>query len=241
VFAYGVTTGRAEQNLGAALSGALTPHRGKHFAAITDPAEFAILLRAIEGYQGGRIVRAALQLSPILFQRPTELRAAEWSEFDLEAAMWTIPAARMKRLKVDKENGDPHYVPLPHQAVAILKDLFPVTGNDALLFPGERSYKRPISDNTLRTALLTMEYGSDRQTVHGFRASARTILDEHLEFNPLIIEAQLAHTVKDANGRAYNRTSYLKQRAEMMQTWADYLDKLKRDDNVVVANFRHRA
>ena len=233
VFKYAVATGRAGRNVAIDLEGALTPHRGKHFAAITDPVKLGELMRAIRGYQGGLIVRAALQLAPLLFQRPTELRAAEWSEFDLDAALWTIQAARMKRNQDGKNHGDPHLVPLPAQAVEILKALKPLTGNGVLVFPGERSVTRPISDGTLRAALATLGYGSEVQSVHGFRATARTLLDEVLEFDPLVIEAQLAHAVKDANGRAYNRTTYIKQRATMMQAWADYLDKLAAGAEVI--------
>ena len=133
---------------------------------------------------------------------------------------------RMKRKLDGKQNGNPHLVPLPKQAIEILRDLHPITGNGLLVFHGERSHERPISDNTLRAALLTLGYGPTVQSVHGFRATARTILAEVLDFDPLIIEAQLAHSVKDANGRAYNRTTYMQQRASMMQQWADYLDKL---------------
>lgn len=235
VFQHAVATGRAGRNVAVDLTGALTPHRGRHFAAITDPVKLGELMRAIRGYQGGVITRAALQLAPILFQRPTELRAAEWAEFDLEGALWTIPAARMKRNQDGKTHGAPHLVPLPTQAIAILKALYPLSGGGAggLLFPGERSITRPISDNTLRAALATLGYGSELQSVHGFRATARTLLDEVLEFDPLVIEAQLAHAVKDANGRAYNRTTYIKQRATMMQSWADYLDKLAAGADVI--------
>ncbi|MBX9936762.1 MAG: integrase arm-type DNA-binding domain-containing protein [Burkholderiaceae bacterium] len=227
VLAYAVATGRANRNVALDLAGALTPHRTKHFAAITEPAKLAELLRAIRGYQGGPVVRTALQLAPVLFQRPNELRGMAWAELDLDAALWTIPAVRMKRTKHGKENGSPHVVPLPKQAVELLRELQPLTGHTALVFPGERGTTRPISDNTLRTALQTLGYASDVQTVHGFRATARTILAERLEFDPLIVEAQLAHAVKDANGRAYNRTSYIEQRRTMMQAWADYLDKLR--------------
>ena len=178
-------------------------------------------------------MRAALQLAPMLFQRPGELRAAKWSEFDLDQALWTIPAERMKRNVDGKKNGEPHQVPLPTQAVEILRKLHPISGKSELLFFGERGNTRPISDNTLRAALQTLGYGSDVQSVHGFRATARTILAEVLEFDPLVIEAQLAHVVKDANGRAYNRTSYLNQRRAMMQAWADYLDKLAKGADVV--------
>ncbi len=233
VWRYAVATARAPRDVSADIRGALKPHHGKHFAATTDPKKLGDLLRAIHGYQGGPIVRAALQLAPVLFQRPGELRAAAWSEFDLDAALWTIPAARMKRRKDGKEHGEPHLVPLPTQAVEILRKLHPVTGHGALVFHGERSHERPISDNTLRAALLTLGYGPDVQSVHGFRATARTLLAEELNIDPLVIEAQLAHAVKDANGRAYNRTQYLKHRAAMMQTWADYLDKLRRGGEVI--------
>lgn len=233
VWRYAVATGRATRDISVDIKGALKPHRGKHFAAITEPAKFGGLLRAIQVYQGGAIVRAALKLAPILFQRPSELRAAAWAEFDLDAALWTIPAARMKRRKAGKENGDPHLVPLPTQAVEILRNLHPLTGHGALVFHGERSHDRPISDNTLRAALQTLGYGSDVQSVHGFRATARTMLAERLDCDPLIIEAQLAHSVKDANGRAYNRTTYLRHRATMMQQWADYLDTLAKGADVI--------
>ncbi|MDR3369062.1 phage integrase central domain-containing protein [Rhodoferax sp.] len=233
VWRYAVATGRAQRDVSADIKGALKPHHGKHFAAITDPVKLGELIRVIRGYQGGPIVRAALQLAPILFQRPGELRAAAWVEFDLDAALWTIPATRMKRRVDGKKNGDPHLVPLPTQAVEILRKLHPITGHSALCFFGERSHDRPISDNTLRAALLTLGYGPDKQSVHGFRATARTLLAEVLDFDPLVIEAQLAHAVKDANGRSYNRTTYLQQRATMMQAWADYLDKLAKGADVI--------
>lgn len=233
VWRYAVATGRAIKDVTADIRGALKPHHGKHFAAITSPAKLGELIRVIRGYQGGPIVRAALQLAPMLFQRPGELRAAAWAEFDLEASLWTIPAARMKRSVDGKKNGDPHLVPLSTQAVGILQKLHPLTGHGTLLFPGERSHDRPISDNTLRAALGTLGYGPDIQSVHGFRATARTLLAEELNIDPLVIEAQLAHAVKDANGRAYNRTQYLKHRTVMMQQWADYLDKLASGVNLV--------
>ena len=226
VWRYGVATGRVEKDITADLKGALSRYRGKHFAAITDPVKLGELIRSIRAYRGGPIVRAALQLAPMLFQRPGELRGAAWAEIDLAGALWTIPAARMKREKDGKENGDPHLVPLPRQAVEILRGLQGYTGHGVMVFPGERSHDRPISENSVRTALISMGYTSELQTWHGFRATARTMLAEVLECDPLVIEAQLAHAVKDANGRAYNRTQYLKQRTLMMQKWADYLDKL---------------
>lgn len=233
VWRYAVATGRAQRDVSADIRGALKPHHGKHFAAITEPLKLGELIRVIRGYQGGPIVRAALQLAPMLFQRPGELRAAAWAEFDLDAALWTIPSARMKRSVDGKRNGDPHLVPLPTQAVEILRKLHPITGHSALCFYGERSHDRPISDNTLRAALLTLGCGPEVQSVHGFRATARTLLAEALDVDPLVIEAQLAHAVKDANGRAYNRTQYMKHRSVMMQEWADYLDKLARGADVV--------
>ncbi len=233
VWRYAVATGRAAKDVTTDIRGALKPHHGKHFAAITNPVKLGELIRVIRGYQGGPIVRAALHLAPMLFQRPGELRAAAWAEFDLDAALWTIPAARMKRSVEGKKNGDPHLVPLSTQAVGILRKLHPLTGHGNLLFPGERSHDRPISDNTLRAALGTLGYGPDVQSVHGFRATARTLLAEELNADPLVIEAQLAHAVKDANGRAYNRTQYLKHRTIMMQQWADYLDKLAQGAEVI--------
>lgn len=233
VWRYGVATGRVQRDITADLKGALTPYRGKHFAAITEPAKLGELIRAIRSYRGGPIVRAALQLAPMLFQRPGELRGAAWAEIDLDAALWTIPAARMKRGKDGKENGDPHLVPLPRQAVEILRGLYGYTGQGVMVFPGERSHDRPISENSVRTALISMGYTSELQTWHGFRATARTMLAERLDCDPLVIEAQLAHAVKDANGRAYNRTQYLKHRTAMMQQWADYLDKLAAGTSVI--------
>lgn len=230
---HAVSTGRASRDISSSLRGALKTHHPQHFAAIIEPIKFGELLRAIEGYQGSAVVRAALKLSPILFQRPGELRCATWSEFDLDNSTWTIPAKRMKRDKKGKLIGHAHMVPLPTQAVEILRDLQILTGHGRLLFPGERSHDRPISDNTLNAALRTLGYGRDVQVVHGFRASARTMLEEILDIKEKLIEAQLAHAVKDANGTAYNRTKFFKQRAEMIQTWADFLDKLRRGGDVI--------
>lgn len=233
IWRYAVATSRAQRDIGADLKGALKPYRGKHHAAITDPAQLGALLRDIQQYKGGLIVRTALLLAPMLFQRPGELRGAAWAEIDLDQALWTIPSQRMKRTKAGKENGEPHTVPLPRQAVALLRELVPLTGRGVLVFPGERSHDRPISDNSVRTALLSLGYSSQVQTWHGFRATARTMLAERLDLDPLVIEAQLAHSVKDANGRAYNRTQYLAHRCAMMQAWADYLDKLRTGADVV--------
>ena len=191
------------------------------------------LLRAIRTYKGGPIVRTALQLAPLLYQRPGNLREMEWAELDLDAATWTIPSMKMKRTKQEKEQGEAHVVPLPTQAVALLRGLHPLTGHGRYVFHGERSHDRPISDNSVRSALYALGFGKE-QTWHGFRASARTMLVDELNLDPLAIEANLAHAVKDSNGRSYNRTQYLKQRGAQIQQWADYLDKLANGADVIV-------
>lgn len=226
VFRYAVATGRAERDISADLRGALPPVSEKHHASITEPARIAELLRAIEGYQGGFVVRCALQLAPMLFVRPGELRAAEWSEFDLDAGEWHIPADRMKMKQA-------HLVPLSSQAVEILRELQKLTGSSRYVFPSGRSFHRCMSNNAVNAALRRMGYEKDEMTGHGFRAMARTILDEVLHFRPDYIEHQLAHAVKDPNGRAYNRTAHIAERKKMMQTWADYLDGLKRGAKIL--------
>jgi integrase len=233
IWDYWLPTATVQQrNITEGLKGRLTPYRGKTFAAITDPARFGDLLRAITGYKGGAIVRTALQLAPLLYQRPGNLREMEWAELDLDAALWTIPSTKMKRTKLEKEQGEAHTVPLPTQAVALLRSLQPVTGQGRYVFPGERSHDRPISDNSVRSALYALGFGKD-QTWHGLRASARTMMVDQLNLDPLAIEANLAHAVKDANGRSYNRTQYLKQRFEQIQHWADYLDQLRKGGDVI--------
>jgi integrase len=233
---YAVATGRAQRDVTADLRGALPPTQQEHMAAITDPKQVAELLRAIDGYQGTLPVTSALRLAPLLFQRPGELRAAEWAEFDLDAGTWEIPSDRMKRTKQGKASGGAHIVPLQEQAVAILRGLHALTGNGRFLFPSVRTKDRPMSDNTVNAALRRLGYDGDTMTGHGFRAMARTILDEVLGVPAAIIEAQLAHAVKDPLGRAYNRTAHLAQRREMMQRWADYLDRLKAGANVIEIN-----
>lgn len=220
IMRYAVATGRARRNPVADLRGALTPAPVRHHPAITDPGELGRLLAAIEGYRGSFVTRCALMLAPLLFVRPGELRMAEWTEIDLDQAQWLIPATRMK-MRVA------HLVPLPRQAVSILTELKPLTGSGQYVFVGARSAKRPMSENTVNGALRQLGYEVGTVTGHGFRASARTILDEVLGFRPDIIEHQLAHAVRDPNGRAYNRTSHLAERIRMMQRWADYLDELK--------------
>ncbi len=220
IFRYAVATGRAERDPVADLRGALPQPNEKHHAAITDPKEVAPLLRAIDGYQGHFVVKCALRLAPMLFVRPGELRHAEWAEINLDEADWNIPAGKMKM-------KDPHLVPLPHQAVEIFRELHPLTGTGRYVFPSARSFARPMSNNAILAALRRMGYDKDTMTGHGFRAMARTILDEVLQVRPDFIEHQLAHAVRDPNGRAYNRTAHLAERRKMMQTWADYLDGLK--------------
>ena len=226
------TAGVEQRNITEGLKARLTPYRSKSFAAIVEPKRFGDLMRAIQSYKGGPIVRTALQLAPLLYQRPANLRMMEWAELDLEAALWTIPSMKMKRTKEEKENGEDHAVPLPVQALTLLRNLHPLTGHGVYVFPGERSHDRPISDNSVRSALYALGFGKE-QTWHGFRASARTMLVDELNLDPLAIEANLAHAVKDSNGRSYNRTQYLKQRADMVQQWADYLDKLARGADVI--------
>jgi len=233
VWDYWLPTADVQQrNITEGLKSRLTPYRGKTFAAILDPERMGGLMRAIKGYKGGPIVRTALQLTPMLYQRPGNLRMMEWAELDLDAALWTIPSMKMKRIKLEKEQGEAHTVPLPTQAVALLRSILPLTGHGRYVFPGERSHERPLSDNSVRSALYSLGFGKE-QSWHGFRASARTMLVDQLDIDPLAIEANLAHAVKDANGRSYNRTQYVKKRFEMIQQWADYLDKLAKGADVI--------
>jgi integrase len=231
IFRYGIAIGQATANPADGLKAGLRRPRPKHFSAITDPGRLAQLLRACDGYPATHVVRAALKLQPMLLLRPGEFRAAEWSEIDLDNALWTVPAARMKRQLDGKLNGAPHLVPLPEQAVGVLRELQPLTGGGKLVFRGERHHDRPMSDNTINAALRAMGYAADEVTAHGFRATARTILHERLGFSPDVIEAQLAHSVRDSLGRAYNRTEFVDQRRTMLQAWADYLDKLRLNAN----------
>jgi integrase len=228
VFTYAISTDRANYDIAAGLKGYLpsTDKTKKHMAAITDPKELVPLLNAIDGYQGSFVVKCALRLAPLVFVRPGELRKAEWSEIALEAGEWNIPAARMKMRQ-------PHLVPLSHQSIEILSELKPLTGHSKYVFPSTRTNTRCMSDNTINAAFRRM--GFDRETItgHGLRATARTILDEVLQVRVDFIEHQLAHAVRDPNGRAYNRTAHLVERRRMMQTWADYLDGLKAGAKVI--------
>lgn len=229
IWGYAVSAGLAERNIARDLDGRiiLKGRRTEKRPTLLEPVAVGQLLRAINGYHGGPIVGAALWLAPRLFQRPSELRCAEWSEFDLDAGMWSIPSARMKRTVKEKQDGEPHDVPLAHQVVAKLRELHMLTGGGTFLFPSLRGgNKKPISDATLLAGLAAVGYSSKVQTVHGFRATARTMLVERLNVDERHVEAQLAHAVKDGNGNAYNRTTFLEPRISLMQQWADYLDQL---------------
>ena len=220
VFRYAVSTGRVERDITRDLDGALPKTKGGNFASMTDPKQVAPLFRAIDGYTGSYIVKSALQLAPLVFVRPGELRHAEWQHIDLEAKEW-----RYLVTKTDTQ----HIVPLSTQAIAILQEIQPLTGHGRYVFPSARTPNgsRAMSDVALLAALRRMGFDKTEMTVHGFRAMARTILDEVLEVRVDFIEHQLAHAVRDPNGRAYNRTAHLKERHAMMQQWADYLDGLK--------------
>lgn len=225
VFRYAIATGRAERDPIPDLRGALPPARGNNFAALTDPDKVAQLLRAIEAFSGSFVVLSALRLAPLLFVRPGELRQAQWADIDLDKAEW--------RYLVTKTNTE-HLVPLSTQAVAILRELHPLSGTGRFVFPGGRDPRRAMSDAAINAALRRMGYDTKSEiTGHGFRAMARTILAEELHQRPDVIEHQLAHAVPDALGTAYNRTKFLKERRAMMQLWADYLDKLKAGAEVI--------
>jgi integrase len=226
IFRYAIATGRASRDPSGDLRGALSTVKGTHLASITEPTAVGGLLRACDGYQGSLVTKCALRLAPLVFVRPGELRKAEWTEIDLERAEWNIPAERMKM-------REPHLVPLATQAVAILTELLALTGGGRYVFPGARTNGRPMSDNAILAALRRMSFAKDEMSGHGFRAMARTILDEVLGVRPDFIEHQLAHAVRDPNGRAYNRTAHLVERRKMMQQWADYLDKLKAGADVI--------
>ena len=226
IFRYAVATGKVGRDITPDLKGALTPAQGENFASITEPQQIGPLLRAIDAFSGTFVVKSGLQLAPLLFVRPGELRAAEWAQIDLETGEW--------RYFVSKTKVD-HIVPLSKQAIGILTKLHEFTGHGRFVFPNLRmpNGSSPMSNVTLSTALRAIGYNKDQMTVHGFRAMARTILDEVLGFRPDFIEHQLAHTVKDPNGRAYNRTAHLPERHKMMQAWADYLDGLKNGAQVI--------
>lgn len=228
IFRYAVATGRAERDVSADLRGALTVAVTENHAAIVDPQRVGELMRAIDGYSGQPETAAALRLAPLVFLRPGELRAAQWSEIDLDVAEWRIPGERMKM-------GVPHIVPLATQAVTILQELQPLTGAGKFVFPGLRSPSRPISENTINGALRRLGYSKEEQTGHGFRTIASTLLNEQ-GWHSDLIELQLAHAERNQVRAAYNKAQRLPERRKMMQAWADYLDGLKAGGKVVAIN-----
>jgi integrase len=237
VFKYAIATGRASRDPAGDLLGTLKAKQTKHYAAITDPQGVGRLMLAISEFEGTPVVKAALQCSALWLCRPGELRQTEWDEVDFDNRLIIIPAERMKM-------RNDHLIPLSDQSLEILRELEPLTRRSCYVFPSARGASRPLSENAVRVALRGMGYDNDTMTAHGFRAMGRTLLDEQLGYRMEWIEQQLAHEVRDANGRAYNRTQYLEQRREMMQRWADYLDQLRTAaaaGNVISASFGSRT
>lgn len=234
VFRYGVQTGRCERSPVNDLHGALKPIVVKHMAAVLEPAKAGELLRAIDGYSGQPMTKAALALSALLFQRPGNIRQMEWAWIDFGKAMLTIPSQDMKRRLQQKINGRPHFVPLAPQAITILRELQPLTGHGRYVFPSLRTSERAMSDNTINAALRRMGFASDEMSAHGFRAMARTLMIERIHgISADVIEAQLAHGKSGPLGAAYDRAEFMEQRRSMMREWADYLDKLRSGAEVV--------
>ena len=232
IFRYAVASGRAERDQTADLKGALPSYRTKHFPAITNPKELGHLLRVIDDYKGSLVVRCAFRLSPLVMLRPSELAGAEWSEIDFERELWTIPDKRMKGAKsIKEENLSSHIIPLPSQAIAILKEIYPLTGRFQHVFTGVRNRRKPMNSSTINTALKRLGF-QDVMKAHSFRATASSLLNE-MGFNPDAIERQLSHKDKNQVRSAYNRAQYLEERKEMLQHWADYLDRLKNGAEVI--------
>ena len=225
VFRYAVATGRAMRDPSGDLRGALETGRTRHHASITEPAKVGELLRAIDGFSGSVVVASALKFAPLVFVRPGELRHAEWAEIDLGKGEWRIPGERMKMREL-------HLVPLSSQAVAILRELHPLTGSGRYVFPSIRSVQRPMSENTVTAALRRLSYTGDEMTGHGFRSMASTLLHEQ-GWPSDVIERQLAHAERNKIKAAYNYAEHLPQRRKMMQAWADYLDGLHSGGKVV--------
>jgi integrase len=232
VWCHAVATGRAERDITPDIKKALKPHIKENLPAIIDPPKLAELLRASEAYNGGPVVRAALKLAPILFQRPGNLRTMRWVDLNLDTGLWSIPSEDMKRTKAEKINGQSHVVPLPRQAVEVLRDLQKLTGEREYVFPGLRDWRKPMSEAAVSAALHAMGY-KDIHTWHGYRATGRTILRQVLKYPKDVIEAQLAHTGQITHGGAYDRSTHLEDRTSMLQVWADYLDKLVRGADVI--------
>lgn len=237
IFKYAIATGRAFNNPSRDIGIALKPHQVKHFSSITEPRKIGKLMLAMDSYDGGIVVKTALHLSAYIFCRPIEIRRLEWKEINWEESRIEFPAEKMKM-------REPLMVPMCTQVVALLQNIQQFTGSGKYVFPSQRGQGRPMSENAVRLAIRSLGYGNDDMTPHGFRAMARTALAEQLEYPSDWIEAQLAHAVSDANGRAYNRTLFIKQRTKMMQDWADYLDYLRDvadGTNVIYGDFKHQA
>jgi integrase len=228
VFRYAIATGRCERDPSADLKGALPPVKKTHFATITDAKGIGALLRVIDTYEGHHPTRCALKLAPLVFVRPGELRHAEWSEINFEESEWRIPAEKMKMNAV-------HIVPLSTQSIAVLQDIYPLTGKGKYIFPSIRSSQRAMSENTVNAALRRLGYDKTEMTGHGFRAMASTLLNEQ-GWNKDAIERQLAHAERDGVRASYNYAEYLPERKKMMQEWADYLDKLKTGAEIIPMN-----
>ena len=226
VFRYAVATGRAQSDPTTSLRGALAPAQETHHAAVTDPKAMGELLRVLHSYKGSFVTLCALKLAPLVFVRPGELRRAEWSEIDFDASEWRIPAGKMKSRAV-------HIVPLSVQAVAVFRELQPLTGRGQYVFPSVRTRTRPMSENTVLGALRRLGYTTGQMTGHGFRSMASTALNE-MGWPPDVVERQLAHAERNKVKAAYNRAEHLAARRQMMQAWADYLDHLARGDSKVV-------
>jgi len=220
VFRFAIATGRTPSDPTAALAGALVVHRVRHHPAITNPAAVGQLLRAIDGIDGSRVVKAALQIMALCFPRPGELRHAEWQEIDLDKAVWSVPEQRTKMRR-------PHAIALPPQAVTVFRDLHLISGRGRLVFPGVRSNARPLSENTLNAALRRLGYGVNEMTAHGFRTIASTLLNESGEWSSDAIERALAHQDANAVRRAYARGEYWDERVRMAAWWGDHLDHLR--------------
>lgn len=235
IWCHAVATGRAPRDITGDIKKALPKHLKKNLPAIIEPVELGELLRAIDGYRGGPVVRAGLKLAPILFQRPGNLRTMRWDDLDLERALWIIPSVDMKRTKAQKANGQAHVCPLPRQAVEVLRELHHLTGGREYVLPGLRDPKAPMSEAGLSAALNAMGY-KGRQTWHGFRATGRTMLRQVHKYPKDVIEAQLAHVGQITHGGAYDRATHQDERADMLQVWADYLDKLRTGADVIPFN-----
>lgn len=232
IWCHAIATGRATIDITPSIKKALKPHIRENLPAIIDPVELGELLRASDAYKGGPIVRAALKMAAMLFQRPGNLRTMRWADLNLEAGQWAIPSEDMKRTKSQKINGQAHVVSLPRQALEVLSDMHQLTGGGVYVFPGLRDRKAPMSEAAVSAALAAMGY-KGRHTWHGYRATGRTILRQVLKYPVDVIEAQLAHTGQITHGGAYDRATHLEERTPMIQVWADYLDKLRIGGDVI--------